>query len=57
MIMNAKPLQRGICGDTNARGRSRSPLLELHMQSIFDGLKKKSTERFCRLRRQTAPGV
>src|SRR5208283_3424846 len=35
MIMNAKPLQRGICGDTNARGRARSRLLELYTQSKF----------------------
>jgi hypothetical protein len=56
MIMNAKPLQRGICGDTNARGRARSRRLELYTQSIFGGLRKKSSQSFCRLRRQTALG-
>jgi hypothetical protein len=44
MIMNAKPPQREIYGDTNARGRSRSPVLELYTQSIFCGPKKKSAE-------------
>ena len=54
MIMNAKLSQREIFGDTNARGRSRSRLLELYTQMIFGGLKKKSARSFCRLRRQTA---
>ena len=54
MIMNAKPSQRGICGDTNARGRARSRRLELYTRSIFGGLKKKYARSFCRLQRQTA---
>ncbi len=54
MIMNAKPSQRGIYGDTNARGRSRSRRLALYTRLIFGGLKKKSARSFCRLRRQTA---
>ena len=41
MIMNAKLSQREIFGDTNARGQSRSRLLELYTRMIFDGLKKK----------------
>jgi hypothetical protein len=57
MIMNAKPSQGGIYGDTNARGRARSRRLELYTRLIFGGLKKKSTQSFCRLRRQTALGV
>jgi len=57
MIMNAKPSQRGTCGDTNARGRARSRRLELYTRSIFGGLKKKSARSFYRLRRQTALGV
>ncbi len=39
--MNAKPLQRGICVDTNARGRARSRLLELYTQSVFCRAKEK----------------
>jgi hypothetical protein len=54
MIMNAKPMQCGICGDTNARGRARSRRLELYTRLIFGGLKKKPARSFCRLRRQTA---
>ena len=42
MIMNAKPSQRGICGDAKAGGRARSRRLELYTRSIFGGLKKKS---------------
>jgi len=42
MIMNAQPSQYGISKDTNARGRARSPLLELYTQPIFGGPKKKS---------------
>ena len=53
MIMNAEPLLREISGDANARGRSRSRRLELYTRSIFGGLKKKSAQSFCRLRRQT----
>ena len=41
MIMNAQPSQYGISGDTNTRGRSRSPLLELYTQSVFGEAKKK----------------
>jgi hypothetical protein len=40
MIINAKPSQRGICGDANVRGRARSRRLELYTRSIFGGLKK-----------------
>jgi hypothetical protein len=57
MIMNAKLSQREIFGDTNARGRSRSPLLELYTQPTFGGLKKTIRRELCRLRRQTALGV
>jgi hypothetical protein len=44
VIMIAKQLQREISGDADARGQSRSPLLELYTRSIFRGLKRKSTE-------------
>jgi hypothetical protein len=54
MIMNAQPSERGISGDTKARDRARSRRLELYTRSIFGGLKKKSAQSFCRLRRQTA---
>jgi hypothetical protein len=57
MIRNAQPSQYGISGDTNTKGRSRSPLLELYTQTIFGEAKKKSAQSFCRLRRQTALGV
>ena len=56
MIMNAKLLLQENWRDTNARGRARSPLLELYTWSIFGGLKRKSAQSFCRLRRQTALG-
>jgi hypothetical protein len=54
MIMNAKPSQHGISGNTKARGRARSRRLELNTRLIFGGLKKNPAESFCRLRRQTA---
>jgi hypothetical protein len=54
MIMNANLSRRGISGDTKARGRARSPGLELYTRSTFRGPKKKSAQSFCRLRRQTA---
>jgi hypothetical protein len=57
MIMNAELSQRGISGETNARGRARSQRLELYTRAIFRELMKKSAQSFCRLRRQTAPGV
>jgi hypothetical protein len=57
MSMNAKPSQHGISGDTTARGRARSRRLELYTRPIFGGLKKKSAQSFCRLRRQTALSV
>jgi hypothetical protein len=57
MIRNAQPSQYRISGNTNTRGRSRSPLLELYTQTVFGGAKKKSAQSFCRLRRQTALGV
>ena len=44
-------------GDTEARGPGRSPLLELYKKAIFHGRKKTSAQSFCRLRRQTTPGV
>jgi hypothetical protein len=57
MIMNAKSSQIRNYRDSNPKGRTRSPLLELYMRSIFGGRKKKSAWSFCRLRRQTALGV
>src|ERR1022692_4176970 len=44
MIMDAKPSQPVICRDTKARGRSRSPLLELYTRSIFRGTEKNPRE-------------
>lgn len=44
MIMSAKRLQHEISGDADARGQSRSPLLQLYTRSIFPGPKKKSAE-------------
>jgi hypothetical protein len=41
MIMNAKPSQHGICGDTNAKGRARSRRLELYTRSIFGRTEEK----------------
>ena len=46
-----------FAGDTESRGQGRSPLLELYTQAIFGEGKKKTARSFCRLRRQTAPGV
>ena len=57
MIMHTNTSLREISGDTKARGRSRSRRLELYTRSKFGGLKKKSAQSFCRLRRQTARGV
>jgi hypothetical protein len=57
MTMILNPSIQAFVGDTEARGRRRSPLLELYTQSIFGEGKKKSAQSFCRLRRQTAPGV
>jgi hypothetical protein len=57
MTMNFIRSSQAFVGDTQARGRRRSPLLKLYMQSIFGEGKKKSAWSFCRLRRQTAPGV
>ncbi len=45
-------------GDTNPRGHLRSPLLELYVRSSQSRSKEKNRPpSFCRLRRQTAPGV
>src|SRR5271155_5199160 len=45
-------------GDTNPKGRSRSPLLELYARSLKSEREEKIGARsFCRLRRQTAPGL
>lgn len=44
MITNAKSSQREIFGDTNARGQSRSRLLELYTRMIFDGPHKNRSE-------------
>jgi len=57
MTMTLNRSLQTFVGDTEARGRRRSPLVELYTQSIFGAGKKKSAQSFCRLRRQTAPGV
>jgi hypothetical protein len=57
MTMNLQRLAQAFIRDIQARGQRRSPLLELYTQSIFGEGKKKSAQSFCRLRRQTAPGV
>jgi len=57
MTMNLKQSLQSFVGDIQARGQWRSPLLELYTKSIFGEGKKKSAQSFCRLRRQTAPGV
>ena len=41
MIRNAQPSQYEISGDTNTRGRSRSPILEPYTQTVFGEAKKK----------------
>jgi hypothetical protein len=41
MKRSGKMSLQSICGDTNARGQARSPLLELYTRSIFTGLNQK----------------
>src|SRR5450759_338299 len=53
--MNRSTFNHGKSGDTNPKGRSRSPLLKLYPRSLRSEREKNRAPRFCRLRRQTAP--
>lgn len=57
MTMNVNRPALSFFGDSEPWGQRRSPILELYAKSIFGEVKKKSAQSFCRLRRQTAPGV
>src|ERR1022692_5191337 len=54
--MNRSTLNDTKLGDTNPRGRWRSPLLGHYARSMPSGREEKDQPlNFCRLRRQTAP--
>jgi len=57
MTMEVNRSLPAFVGDTKARGKRRSPLLQLYRQSIFGEGKKKTAQSFCRPQRQTAIGV